>query len=202
MSSVLEFLRFPGERFPRIAGVLTSEHALQPNALQIEYLFGDARIPRGTGQRVIAHVVNDATPNWGGGFALEVAKKWSFIQEEFRGWVQQDRSNLHLGNIHYAQIEEDLSIVHMVAQRGYGTSTKPRIRYAALRNALDKLHSVAFEKGASVHMPRIGTGLAGGHWELIRELVDERLVREGIPVFVYSLPDRLPSHLQGMLDLQ
>ena len=192
---------FPGDRFPRIVGVITSEYALQPKALQIEHLFGDARKPRGLGKRVIAHVVNDGTPNWGGGFALEVAKEWGFIQEDFRDWVEQDRSNLSLGNVHWAQIEEDLSIVHMVAQRGYGKSSKPRIRYTALRNTLDKLHIIAFEQSASVHMPRIGTGQAGGHWELIRELVDECLVRKGTPVFVYALPDSVSSHMQGMLDL-
>ena len=192
---------FPGDRFPRIAGVLTSENALQPNALQIAYLFGDARKPRGSGKRIIAHVVNDGTPNWGGGFALEVAKEWGFIQQEVRDWVEQDRSNLSLGKIHWAQIEDDLSIVHMVAQRGYGPSTRPRIRYAALSDALDQLHMIASEQGASVHMPRIGTGQAGGNWELIRELIDERLVRRGTPVFVYALPDRMPSQVQGMLDL-
>ena len=192
---------FPGDRFPRIAGVLTSENALQPSALQIAYLFGDARKPRGTGKGIIAHVVNDGTPNWGGGFALEVAKEWGFIQEEFRDWVEQDRSNLSLGKIHWAQIEEDLSIVHMVAQRGYGPSARPRIRYAALSDALDQLQEVASEQGASVHMPRIGTGQAGGNWELVRELIDERLVRRGTPVFVYALPDRMPSQVQGMLGL-
>ena len=192
---------FPGDRFPRIAGILTSEHALQSDALQIAYLFGDARKPRGTGKRIIAHVVNDGTPTWGGGFALEVAKEWGFIQEEFRHWVEQDRSNLSLGKIHWAQIEEDLGIVHMVAQRGYGPSPRPRIRYNALGDALEQLQEVASEQGASVHMPRIGTGQAGGHWELIRELIDERLVRRGTPVFVYALPDRMPSQVQGMLDI-
>ncbi len=192
---------FPGDRFPRIAGILTSQNAIQPSAVQIAYLFGDAREPRGTGKRIIAHVVNDGTPNWGAGFALEVAKKWGFIQDEFRDWAERDQSNLSLGKIHRAYIEEDLSIVHMIAQRGYGRSVRPRIRYNALSSALDQLREVAAQQGASVHMPRIGTGQAGGNWELIRELIDERLVRKGTPVFVYALPDRMPSEVQGMLDL-
>ena len=41
---------FPGDRFPRIAGVVTSEHVLQSSGLQIEYLFGDAMEPRGKWQ--------------------------------------------------------------------------------------------------------------------------------------------------------
>lgn len=192
---------FPGDRFPRLAGVLTTEKASQPEVLQISYLLGDARRPRGTGRRVIAHIVNDATPNWGGGFALEVAKEWPFVQDDFREWVEQDRNNLSLGNVHLTKIDDDVSIVHMVAQRGYGRSNSPRIRYAALSDTLDGLREIAYKNGATVHMPRIGTGQAGGHWELIRELIDERLVRRGIPVFVYSPPDSVPSHLQGMLNL-
>ena len=191
---------FPGDRFPRIVGFLSYGSSQQSSALQITNYFGDARRPRGTGKRIIAHVVNDRTPNWGGGFAMEVAKEWGFIQEDFLGWVKQDRRNLSLGNIHWAKIEDDLSIVHMVAQRGYGRSTRPRIRYAALRTALDQLHEVASGQGASVHMPRIGTGQAGGNWELVRELVDEHLVQMGTPVSIYTLPDNLPSQVQGMLD--
>ena len=91
---------FPGDRFPRVAGLLTTENTLEPDVLQITYLLGDARRPRGTGKRVIAHIVNDATPNWGGGFALEVAKEWPFVQDDFRQWVEHDRSNLSLGNVH------------------------------------------------------------------------------------------------------
>ena len=192
---------YPGDWFPRIAGVATSESTLQPNALQITYFLGDARKPRGAGKRIIAHVVNDGTPTWGGGFALEVAKEWGFVQEEFRDWVGQDRRNLTLGKIHRAQIEEDLSIVHMVAQRGYGPSAKPRIRYTALSDALDQLQEIASEQNASVHMPMVGTGQAGGHWALIRELIDERLVRRGTPVSVYALPDMIPSKIQGIFDL-
>ena len=49
-------------------------------------------------------------------------------------------------------------------------------------------------------MPRIGTGQAGGNWELIRDLVDEHLVRRGTPVFVYALPRAVPAHVQRMFD--
>ena len=192
---------FPGDRFPRIAGILTSENVLHRSGFRIEYLFGDARKPRGSGKRIIAHVVNDGTPRWGAGFALEVAKEWGFIQQDFQDWVAEDRRNLSLGRIHEAAIADDLSIVHMVAQHGYGPSSRPGIRYAALRDALDQLQEIALDQDASVHMPKIGTGQAGGHWELIRELIDERLVRRGIAVFVYVLPDRVPAHVQGMLNL-
>ena len=42
-------------------------------------------------------------------------------------------ATLRLANTHITDISDDLSVVHMVAQRGYGPSAKPRIRYALFR---------------------------------------------------------------------
>ena len=192
---------FPGSSFPRIVGILTSGEEVHADALQIRHLIGDALEPRGEGRRIIAHIVNDGTPNWGGGFAREVGRRWDSIQDDFRDWVEQDRSRLALGNIHWVQIEDELSIVHMVAQQGYGPSNRSRIRYAALEKSLEQLASIAEEQGASVHMPRIGTGQAGGSWQMIKELIDESLVRRNIPVSIYTLPDAVPAEIQGMLNL-
>jgi hypothetical protein len=36
-------------------------------------------------------------------------------------------------------------------------------------------------------MPRIGTGLAGGNWETVSQLIREELCAKDIPVTVYEL---------------
>jgi hypothetical protein len=46
----------------------------------------------------------------------------------------------------------------------------------------------ARQQGASVHMPRIGAGLAGGKWDVISQIVEDELTAKGIPVTVYDLP--------------
>ncbi len=74
----------------------------------------------------------------------------------------------------------------MVAQRGYGPSIQPRLMYSALAEALDRVSQLAHDHGASVHLPRIGAGQAGGHWNVIEELLEQRLVRTGIAVTVYT----------------
>ena len=48
----------------------------------------------------------------------------------------------------------------------------------------------AREGNLSIHMPRIGTGAAGGTWEAIVEIIDECLVAEGFIVTVYDVPPR------------
>ena len=192
---------FPNNRFPRVVGVLTFNTETSHPGNRIEELIGNALMPRGSGERIIAHIVNDATPNWGAGFALEVKKRWTHVQEDFRHWVEKDRQNLSLGKSYRSYAEDSLSVVHMIAQRGYGPSDIPRIRYSALINTLEELAQLALQQGASVHMPRIGSGQAGGSWELIRELIDETLARRGIPVYIYTLPDSIPPQIQGMLKL-
>ena len=192
---------FPGNRYPRVAGVVTDARASAGEAIQIQYLFGDATEPRGEGSRIIAHIVNDATPTWGAGFGKEIGRRWRSAQDDFREWAGSDIRNLVLGSVRLSQVEQGLGIVHMVAQHGYGPSTMPRIRYGALADALDRLEAIASDRGASVHMPRIGAGHAGGNWELISELIDERLVRRGVPVFVYALPGTAPAPMQSMLPI-
>jgi hypothetical protein len=41
---------------------------------------------------------------------------------------------------------------------------------------------------ASVHMPRIGCGLAGGDWNVGGKIVGEELANVGVPVTVYDFP--------------
>ena len=55
---------------------------------------------------------------------------------------------------------------------------------------------------ASVHMPRIGTGQAGGSWSIIEDLVDNELCAHGVPVTVYDLPNQRLPNSQGVFDLQ
>jgi O-acetyl-ADP-ribose deacetylase (regulator of RNase III) len=61
------------------------------------------------------------------------------------------------------------------------------VRYEAIDTALGALAGKAVELGASVHMPRIGCGLAGGSWARVEPLVVERLAKRGIRVTVYDL---------------
>jgi hypothetical protein len=44
----------------------------------------------------------------------------------------------------------------------------------------------ARELNASVHMPRIGCGLAGGKWEKIEPIIQKHLCDGGIDVTVYD----------------
>jgi O-acetyl-ADP-ribose deacetylase (regulator of RNase III) len=179
---------FPGQRYPRVVGVITPPHPHRNDTVTITYLKGDATEPRGTKSRLIAHIVNDRGLTWGAGFGLVVRRKWPPVQDEFRRWAVEHRPEFKLGAVHIGAVNDEIIICHMVAQHGYGPSPKPRLRYAALRTCLSFVAEEALRSDASVHMPRIGTGQAGGSWWIISELIDEALCQRGVRVTVYDLP--------------
>lgn len=139
---------------------------------------------------MIVHLVNDRTANWGGQFARELRERQPVSQEDFRAWVQEKPDRLRLGAARVAGIGGGLSVASVVAQKGYGPSKRGRIRYGALRAGLAEVAKVARERGASIHMPRIGAGQAGGRWPLVKEIVEEVVVGAGVPVTVYVPPEQ------------
>lgn len=75
----------------------------------------------------------------------------------------------------------------MIAQKGVRTRDGvPPIRYDALKRCLEILAVEARKLQATVHLPRIGCGLAGGKWESVEPLIREAMPDTG--VFVYDLP--------------
>jgi hypothetical protein len=174
--------------YPRVLGLVHPTEGKTEPARKIRFVVGDATQMSGTGPKILAHVVNDKTPNWGAGFGLAVRRVFPTVQEEFRGWALKDPSRLKLGKVFINKISNDLHVAPMICQKGYGPSEKPRIRYAALKECLEQVMAKALELNAAVHMPRIGSGEAGGSWALIEQLVDENLCRHGIGVTVYEFP--------------
>lgn len=153
----------------------------------IHYLKGDATLPHAAGEKIIAHICNDLG-GWGKGFVLAISKRWTSPEKEYREWHRnRARNDFALGAIQIVQVGSYIHVANMIGQQGMNSgSDGPPIRYEAVRECLDKLAKVAKEMGASVHMPRIGTGLAGGKWERIEPITLETLVAQGVPVYVYD----------------
>lgn len=151
----------------------------------IEYVVGDATNPLGKGNKIIAHICNDVG-GWGKGFVLAISKKWKEPEQSYRQWYHS-KDHFGLGKIKVVPVNNYMSVANMVAQKGIRTGSKgPPIRYEALEQCLELLAEEAKAQGASVHMPRIGCGLAGGKWELIEPLIEKTLISQGISVTVYD----------------
>jgi hypothetical protein len=178
---------YPGERYPRIVGLIQPEETV-PSQEGLRYLRGDAADPRVEHPTLLAHIVNNQARSWGGhGLASQLGRRFSEAYRDYAMWAGGDRQRT-LGAVHFASVDEQLSIASLVAQAGYGDSREPRLRLRALRVALDVLARHAIEIGAEVHMPLIGTGQGGMLWPPVRDLVLEELCDRGVKVVVYVLP--------------
>lgn len=154
---------------------------------EINYLRGDATQPQAKGVKIIAHVCNDLG-GWGKGFVLAVSKRWPEPEERYRDWHRHRSENdFALGAAQFVQVEEYIWVANMIGQRGMKSGSKgPPIRYEAIAVCLSRVAAKAIELSASVHMPRIGCGLAGGKWERIEPLIQSTLCDAEIPVSVYD----------------
>jgi O-acetyl-ADP-ribose deacetylase (regulator of RNase III) len=151
--------------------------------MTIQYLKGDATVPQAAGPKVIAHICNDRG-GFGKGFVLALSKRWKDPEQYYRRWYAS-KEDFGLGEIQIVQVKPDTWVANMVAQFGYKVGSKgPPIRYEALRACLKKLAGEAKFLKASIHAPRIGTGLAGGRWELVEPLIEQELT--GLNVYIYD----------------
>lgn len=158
----------------------------------IRYVTGDATDPEDSGgTRIIAHVCNDIGA-WGSGFVMAVSARWPGPEREYRAW-HESGPHFELGYTQLVPVDDGTWVANMIAQHGtiaHPDGDGPPIRYKELGGALRSVGNVALRWGASVHMPRIGCGLAGGKWELVEQVVVRALCRRGVPVTVYDLPAR------------
>lgn len=154
---------------------------------QLTTLKGDASSPQAKGPKIIAHVCNDLG-GWGKGFVLALSKRWSEPEAAYRAWHRGRGGNdFGLGAVQLVRVRPDTWVANMVGQRGMRTgSGGPPVRYEALQSCLTALAAHAAELDASVHMPRIGCGLAGGKWSRVEPLVRAELCAKGVPVTVYD----------------
>lgn len=94
---------------------------------------------------------------------------------------------MRLGDIQLVEVVRDeIWVANLIAQHGISVrGGVPPIRYLTLRECLRTLAGEARRLSASVHMPRIGCGLAGGKWEMVAPIIEEEL--NDLSVTVYDL---------------
>lgn len=154
----------------------------------INYTVGDATMPQIPGNKIIAHVCNDIGA-WGRGFVLAISKLSPAPERAYRDWYQgRVENDFALGAVQFVRLSPELIVANMIGQHGIRiTGDTPPIRYDAVEAALETVGQKALEREASVHLPRIGCGLAGGEWHKIEPLIKQQICAKDVAVFVYDL---------------
>lgn len=159
---------------------------MQQKNTMIKYLIGDVTDPKIEGNKLIIHICNDIG-KWGRGFVLSLSNKWKEPENEYKLWSKKKYS-FRLGEVQFVQVDNKIMVANMIAQKDIKEiDSIPPIRYEALEKCLIKVKNFAKEWGASIHMPKIGTGLAGGKWEKIEPIINNMLVDNDISTYVYIL---------------
>jgi O-acetyl-ADP-ribose deacetylase (regulator of RNase III) len=155
----------------------------------ITYVKGDATKPQGNGLKIIAHVCNDSG-GWGAGFVLALNKMSLLPRKRYREKYSQTVGAgyyfMSLGHTQRVKISDDLYVFNMIAQHSTVSKRNPQpLSYEALEYALGELAELAQDMNATVHMPRIGCGLAGGDWSVVESIINRTL--RDVDVTVYDL---------------
>jgi len=154
----------------------------------VSYREGDATMPVAEGNKIIVHICNDAG-KWGKGFVLAVSRRWKAPEQVYRAAFASE-ARPSLGDVQFVAVDGEITVANLIGQAGVqgakGKGARPPIRYDAVRRGLGAVAARARMMDASVHMPRIGCGLAGGRWEEIEPIIAEELAANGIPTFVYD----------------
>lgn len=135
-------------------------------------------------QIVIPHVCNNVG-KWGAGFTGQLDKKYPPAKEAYLGHLHKD-----LGSNSYAEVSPQICVVNMITQDGVGTDRR-RLKYNTLVHCMTSLVNFSVENYPEIlpeiHAPMFGSGLAGGNWKFIEELIEDIWSQFSVFVYHYSL---------------
>lgn len=134
--------------------------------------------------KILIHICNNRG-GWGKGFVVSISKKWKQPEALYREFFQLKFCN-NLGDVQICQIG-NVYVVNMIAQNGYKTQFNPKpLSYNALIECLIKLQEwirTMNLDAPSIFCPKIGTGLAGGNWNIIEKLLLEHISETDLNVY-------------------
>jgi hypothetical protein len=145
----------------------------------------------------VPHVCNNIDL-FGAGFAAAIAQEYPVVKANYHMLGKNFLKN-NLGHSQIVKLKEDkkykhaLYAVNMIAQNGIRSASNPRpLNYAALvKSMIQVSHFIQNNTGFSaktenieIHAPKFGSGLAGGNWNFISDLIEDIWGR--YTVFVYQ----------------
>lgn len=153
----------------------------------IHHIIGDASKPVGDGDKYVVHVTNDLG-GWGAGFTTSIDENLgSTPREEYRA------SQHVFGEVLFSPTSRKyVQVVSMCCQHGYKSIANPvPLDYLKLGIALGYVYGLASAQSIQIHMPRIGSGLAGGDWNTIYDRIEKFSIGYDVDTYIYTLPTKV-----------
>jgi len=143
---------------------------------------------------IIPHVCNNIGV-FGGGFTGAIDKLYPIVKNNYE-MLTTAFFHKNPGHTQFITVltnhsnKNKLIFANMIAQNGIiGPKNKRPINYAFLVKSMVNIKAYIknqFDSDNSVelHCPRFGSGLAGGNWSFIHNLIED--IWEDIPVYIYN----------------
>ena len=160
------------------------------------YIYSDHEIFKTTKERVsaqnngatviIPHVCNNIDL-FGAGFAAEISNHYPIVKENYH-LLGKSFLKSNLGYSQFVKVHENekhkhkLLFVNMVAQNGIRSSSNTRpLNYFALAKCMASVSQyivsntgfIQKTENVEIHCPKFGSGLAGGNWNFISDLIED-----------------------------
>lgn len=143
---------------------------------------------------IIPHVCNNVNA-FGAGFAGQIAQLYPEVKANFHMLGSQAK----LGHVQFINVRSDKKYGHsiifanMISQNKLISEKNKRpLNYAALVYCMNQVKSYSKHLQSSsdagrveIHCPKFGSGLAGGNWNFISELIND--IWYDMEVFVYTV---------------
>jgi hypothetical protein len=166
--------------------------------MPITYVYGDLfesvkKVSKNT-DVVIPHVVNNKGA-FGAGFVVPLANHYREAKASYLAWYELGLAKL--GSMYPVPIANtgNITVCHMCAQTLGGE--RP-LYYNMLTRCMDKVGEYAKEHRAIIAAPAFGSGLAGGNWNFIHQLIYDCWVRQyGLDVSIYYIDKNFMNFLKS-----
>ena len=147
----------------------------------------------------VPHVCNNIDL-FGAGFAGQVADHYPDVKTNYHLLGKTFLKN-NLGHSQVLKVKEDskyrhkLYFVNMIAQNGTRNNSNNRpLNYAALVKSMITVSSfiqnntgfINKSENIEIHAPKFGSGLAGGNWNFISDLIDDIWGRYTVYIYNYK----------------
>ena len=133
--------------------------------------------------QVIAHGCN-CYAVWGAGIAKQIKELYPFAYDADRDFLFKSPVRDKLGNISFSRVwkedgslKSDCFVYNLYTQLGYGRD-RVYVDYDAVMSSFIlmklnlKQNPLWFYDDVKIGIPKIGCGLAGGNWELVKSIIE------------------------------
>ena len=132
--------------------------------------------------KYIAHGVN-CKNTMGSGVARALYEKWPEVKRRYHEYPPH---KVTLGRVQKAKVAEDKFVLNCFTQENFGYDGIKYVSYDAIHRCFSVIKYLYGDDIDCLAIPKIGCGLAGGDWDVVRPII-EGVVGDAFDVKVYYL---------------